>query len=58
MPRLTYRGNVYQPSEKKSAKLTRVGGASHTYRGAAYHYESVEKDMDSYLNSIQKCIKN
>ena len=44
MPRLTYRGNVYQPSEKKSARLTRVGGASHTYRGAAYHYESIKKE--------------
>ena len=54
MPRLTYRGNVYQPSEKKSAKLTRVGGSSHTYRGAAYHYESVETDMSSYLNQHSK----
>ena len=44
MPRLTYRGNVYQPSEKKSEKLTRVVGLPHTYRGAVYHYESVEKE--------------
>ena len=43
MPRLTYRGNVYQPSEKESARLTRGGGASHTSRGAAYHYESIKK---------------
>ena len=44
MPRLTYRGNVYQPSEKKSEKLTRVVGLPHTYRGATYHYEPVEKE--------------
>ena len=54
MPRLTYRGNVYQPSEKRSEKLDRVQGAAHTYRGAVYHYESVEKDMDSYLNQHSK----
>jgi hypothetical protein len=49
MPRLTYRGIVYQPSEKKSSKLDRVNGLAHTYRGANYHYESVEKEKDSYL---------
>ena len=43
MPRLIYRGNVYQPSKRKSEKLDRVQGAEHTYRGAVYHYESKEK---------------
>ena len=48
MPRLTYRGNVYQPSEKRSEKLDRVQGAAHTYRGAVYHYSSkkIEKSKE------------
>ena len=58
MPRLTYRGNVYQPSEKKSSKLTRVVGLPHTYRGAVYHYEPVGKEMDSYLEQYESTTKH
>ena len=48
MPRLTYRGNVYQPVERRSEKLDRVQGAAHTYRGAVYHYSSkkIEKSKE------------
>ena len=52
MPRLTYRGNVYQPSEKRSEKLSRVHGASHTYRGAVYHYASKTVDKSKEDTSL------
>ena len=52
MPRLTYRGNVYQPSEKRSDKLQRVSGASHTYRGTVYHYTSKALDKSKEDNSL------
>ena len=52
MPRLTYRGNVYQPSEKRSEKLDRGQGAEHTYRGAVYHYSSKMVDKSKEDTSL------
>ena len=45
MKKLTYRGIVYSKNEGSAKEtLKRVGGASHTYRGAVYHYESQKKE--------------
>ena len=45
MKKLTYRGIVYKKNEGSAKEtLKRVGGASHTYRGAVYHYESQKKE--------------
>lgn len=55
MPRLTYRGNVYQKSllsEKRSEELKRVQGMPHTYRGAVYHYTSNQTKKDKEDTSL------
>ena len=45
MKQLTYRGIVYSKGDASAKKsLRRVEGASHTYRGAVYHYESSKKE--------------
>ena len=45
MKKLTYRGIVYRKSETSAKEiLKRVGGASHTYRGAVYHYEPSKRE--------------
>tara|TARA_B100000131_G_scaffold12928_1_gene13372 strand:- start:643 stop:789 length:147 start_codon:yes stop_codon:yes gene_type:complete len=45
MKKLTYRGIVYKKNESSAKEtLKRVGGASHTYRGAVYHYEAQKKE--------------